>query len=166
MRNVVIVQAQVGSTQMPRKVLLRLGNRTVLGRIVERLRFCAKVDEVVVATTNHADDDAIASECRRLNVRVVRGSEHDVLARYHHAATITRATNVIRVKSDSPLMDPQLIDRLITHYQECTRRGQDIDCVSNTRPRTFPHGLEVEMFSMRALAIAYRKRPIPMSVSR
>lgn len=157
MKTVIVVQAQVGSTRLPRKVLLRLGTQTVLGRVVDRVRHCKKVDEVVVATTNEDADDAIVDECRRCRVRVIRGSEHDLLARYHQAATVSRATAVIRITADCPLIDPVLIDQLVEHYQTRKVDGRPVDYFSNTQPRTYPHGLDMEMFSMRALQTAYRQ---------
>ncbi|TWU15123.1 cytidylyltransferase domain-containing protein [Allorhodopirellula heiligendammensis] len=155
MKTVVIIQARVGSTRLPRKVLLRLGNETVLSRIVARMRHCERVDEVVVATTTGDADDAIVDECRRCKVRVIRGSEHDVLARYHQAALVSRATEIIRITADCPLIDPLLVDELVLRYQERQNSGCPVDYISNTQPRTYPHGLDMEMFSMRALQIAH-----------
>ncbi|WP_186775018.1 cytidylyltransferase domain-containing protein [Allorhodopirellula solitaria] len=157
MKTVVIIQARVGSTRLPRKVLLRLGDQTVLGRIVDRMRACKRVDEVVVATTHESADDAIIEECQRCRVRVVRGSEHDVLARYHHAALVSRATDVIRITADCPLIDPQLADQLIAQYRVHRNNVPPVDYISNTRPRSYPHGLDMEMFSMEALEVAHRE---------
>ncbi len=157
MKTVVIIQARVGSTRLPRKVLLRLGSQTVLSRIVDRVRRSTRVDDVVVATTHEAADDAIVEECRRCNVRVVRGSEHDVLARFHQAAIVARATEIIRVTADCPLIDPLLIDQVILQYQMRKNTGNAVECVSNTRPRTYPQGLDLEMFSMRALQLAHQE---------
>lgn len=157
MKTVVVIQARVGSTRLPRKVLLRLGSQTVLGRIVDRVRHCKRVDEVVVATTNEDADDAIVDECRRCRVRVIRGSEHDVLARYYQAATVSRATDVIRITADCPLIDPILIDQLVDLYAARKAAGVPVDYFSNTQPRTYPHGLDMEMFSIRALQTAYRQ---------
>ncbi len=157
MKTVVIVQARVGSTRLPRKVLLQLGGQTVLRRVVQRLQRCREIEEVVIATSSHSADDAIVDEGQRCGARVVRGSESDVLARYHHAAKVSGATEIVRVTSDCPLIDPFLIDRLVVQYRQRLALGDTLDYFANTHPRTFPRGLDAELFTMEALDIAHRE---------
>ncbi|MEZ6086944.1 MAG: glycosyltransferase family protein [Pirellulaceae bacterium] len=153
-KTVVIIQARVGSTRLPRKVLLSLGGQTVLSRVIDRVRRCRLVDQIVVATTDQAEDDVIVEEVTRCGTVVTRGSQDDVLSRYCLAATETQAHRIIRITSDCPLVDPDLIDLLITRFDERSREGRPVDYLSNTHPRTFPHGLDAEMFTIDALRIA------------
>lgn len=157
MKTVVIVQARVGSTRLPHKVLMTLGGQTVLGRVLSRLRWCHLVNEVVVATTDQPADDAIVDEAKRCGVRSVRGSEQDVLSRYHLAADATNATTIIRITSDCPLVDPALIDRMIARFHQKQSLRRPVDYLSNTHPRTFAHGLDVEIFHRDGLEIANRE---------
>src|SRR5579864_3423769 len=100
MRTVAIVQARMGSTRLPGKVLMDLCGVSVLGRVVRRLRRAALLDEIVVATTGQPDEDAIVRECKRLQVAYFRGSETDVLDRYYRAARQFRAEVVMRITAD------------------------------------------------------------------
>lgn len=101
----------MGSARLPGKVLLDLSGRSVLARVVERLRRARAIDEVLVATTDSQRDDLIVEQCRRLRVGVFRGQEDDVLDRYHRAAQSVAADVVVRITSDCPLIDPEVSDR-------------------------------------------------------
>ncbi|MEX1027535.1 MAG: glycosyltransferase family protein [Candidatus Paceibacterota bacterium] len=157
MKTTVIIQARVGSTRLPRKVLLDLGGQSVLSRVIERMQHCRHVDQVVVATTDHALDDAIVEEAHRCQTTVVRGSEADVLDRYYQAAVHVGATDVIRITADCPLIDPILIDRLIQQFHGRRAAGTPLDYLSNVHPRTFPRGLDAELFTTDALRTAHRE---------
>jgi spore coat polysaccharide biosynthesis protein SpsF len=150
-RIVAIIQARMGSTRLPGKVLMNLGGETVLARVVRRLRRATRVDEIVVATTNSFADDAIVQECQRLKVSSFRGSENDVLDRYYQAARMGAAGTVVRITSDCPVIDADLVDETIRVFQE--RQG---DYASNSFPRTYPRGLDTEVFTMAALEQAWR----------
>jgi spore coat polysaccharide biosynthesis protein SpsF len=150
MNTVIIVQARMNSTRLPGKVLLPLGGEPMLARLVERLKRVRRADQIVIATTIHAADDALVALCDQLGVACHRGSELDVLSRYAEAARAHRADVVVRITSDCPLIDPALIDDVIARYQ----RG-DVECVSNMLPPTWPFGMAVEVFSARALAEAH-----------
>ncbi len=117
-RTVAIVQARMGSTRLPGKVLMTLGGRSMLTYLVDRLHQTQCLDQVVVATTVHPRDDIIVEECRRHHIYCFRGSEHDVLSRYLEAATITDADIVVRVTADNPFTDPESIDRVVNHIVE------------------------------------------------
>ncbi len=149
---VAIVQARMGSTRLPGKVLMDLGGETVLGRVVHRLRRATLVDEIVVATTNSAADDAITRECEWLDVVSFRGSENDVLDRYYQAAHACAAEVIVRVTSDCPVIDPELVDETIRVFHD-----RDGDYASNVFPRTYPRGLDTEVFSASALQRAWRE---------
>jgi spore coat polysaccharide biosynthesis protein SpsF len=148
---VAIIQARMGSTRLPGKVLMDLGGETVLARVVGRLQRARLVNKIVVATTDSAADDAIVQECHRLQVSSFRGSEIDVLDRYYQAARVCAASTVVRITSDCPVIDPQLVDETIRAFQQ--RHG---DYASNAFPRTYPRGLDTEIFTMAALERAWR----------
>src|SRR5271157_1204223 len=107
MRVVAIIQARMGSTRLPGKVLKDLGGETVLARVVKRTRRATLLDEVVVATSVLSQDDPIAEECETLQVACFRGDELDVLDRYYRAAQKFAAETIVRITSDCPLIDPE-----------------------------------------------------------
>jgi len=147
---VVIIQARMGSTRLPGKVLMDIGGRTMLARTVRRAGWATLVDEAVVATTTATGDDAILDECARLGVAVFRGSEDDVLDRYYGAAQEHQAEAVVRVTSDCPFIDPGLIDRAARAFLE-----ERPDYASNTLERTYPRGLDTEILTKEALERAW-----------
>ena len=148
MKTVMIVQARMGSSRLPGKVMKLVLGKPLLQHMVERLSKSVLADDVVVATTTSDADKPIISLCRALSVRFFRGPEEDVLTRYFDAASTAKADNIVRVTADCPLIDPRVIDRVISHYTE----NQDkYDYVSNCLKRTFPRGMDCEIFPMRVL---------------
>lgn len=156
MRVVAIIQARMGSTRLPGKVLRDLEGETVLARVVNRLRRARLIDEVLVATTDRAADDAIVTECRRLLVLVSRGDQDDVLDRYFRAAQLAKAEVVVRITSDCPLIDPGITDKTIAAFL-ATRP----DYASNAMVRTYPRGLDTELMSFAALGRAWQEAQKP-----
>ena len=152
MNVVAIIQARMGSTRLPGKVLLDLGGDTVLARVVRRVRRSKLVGNVIVATTNNAQDAAIVAECRRLDVRCFRGEELDVLDRYHRAAEVVNADAIVRITSDCPLIEPEVSDKVIQVFMD-----RNADYASNTLTRTYPRGLDTEIVTSAALARAWRE---------
>ena len=151
---VAIIQARMGSTRLPGKVLLDLAGAPVLARVVNRCRRAATLNDVVVATTTLAADDPIVALCRANNWPSFRGQEDDVLDRYYQAARQSRAEVVVRITSDCPLIDPEIIDLMVKTFLE----PGALDYAGNSLPpRTFPRGLDVEVFSFEALARAWRE---------
>ncbi|HYN66592.1 MAG TPA: glycosyltransferase family protein [Ornithinibacter sp.] len=146
-RVLVVVQARMGSTRLPGKVLEDLGGMTVLEWVLRGCRAAALADEVVVATSTDPRDDAVEEAARRLGVDVVRGSEDDVLSRFLLALDEHPADAVVRVTADCPFVDPDLIDALIGSW----RGVQRLDYVSTVLVRTLPHGLDVELVTATAL---------------
>lgn len=153
MKAVAIIQARMGSTRLPGKVLKDLAGETVLARVVNRTRRATLLDEVIVATSVLSADDAIVRECDRLGVTWFRGDEADVLDRYHRAAVKHSADLVVRVTSDCPLIDPNLIDE---HLSRLRSRWAEVDFVTNMVKQTYPLGLAVE--AMPADVLARMKR--------
>lgn len=158
MKTVAIIQARMGSTRLPGKVLLDLAGETMLARVVGRVRRARRVDDVLVATTTEAPDDAIEALCDERGWRCFRGSEHDVLERYYQAASGLGAEIIVRITSDCPLIDPAVIDTAIGR-----RELQQADYCSNVVRRTYPRGLDVEAFTFVALEAAWRDDDQPES---
>ncbi|WP_414733591.1 cytidylyltransferase domain-containing protein [Acetobacterium carbinolicum] len=148
MKVICIVQARVGSSRLPGKVLKVICGKTVLQHVAERLRRVKNIDELIIATTELDADDQIIDECLKLNIKYFRGSEKNVLSRYYLAAKENQADIVVRVTSDCPLIDPKTVEKII----DCYLTNHNIyDYVSNTIDRTFPRGLDAEVFSFASL---------------
>ncbi|CCB86596.1 cytidylyltransferase domain-containing protein [Parachlamydia acanthamoebae] len=148
MRIVIIVQARMGSTRLPGKVLKPVLGRPLLGYLIERLKAVANADGLLIATTTHPLDQAIVDYCQKENVQVVRGSEENVLSRYVEAGKFTHADAVVRITADCPIIDPKIIDQQITFYRD---HAHEYDYITNALKRTFPYGMEVEVFSFKEL---------------
>jgi len=140
----------MGSTRLPGKVLMDIGGRTTLTRVVRRLSRATLINEVIVATSDVPADDPIVRECERLDIPCFRGSESDVLDRYYWTAKNFDADAVVRITSDCPLIDPQLVDETIQAFA-----AEEADYASNVIPRTYPRGLDTEVFTTEALAWAW-----------
>jgi spore coat polysaccharide biosynthesis protein SpsF len=145
-----IVQARVGSTRFPGKVLYRVQDKPLLEYLLERLAACKSIDEVCLATSEGDSDDPVAEFARGLGIACVRGPLDDVAGRFIAAASERRYDAAVRVCGDSPLMDPALVDRAVALFAE-----GDTDLVTNVHPRSFPRGESVEVFSAVSLRRAY-----------
>ena len=154
MKTVAIIQARLGSSRLPGKVLMDLVGETVLERVVGRARRFALVDELIVATSTLPSDDAIVKECARIGVSVFRGSESDVLDRFVGAAAETDADVCVRLTADCPLLDPGVSDSIISVFMDADGGA---DYASNKIPQAFPRGLDTEVFSCDALERAARE---------
>ena len=122
----VILQARTGSSRLPGKVLADLAGRPMLAFLVERLKRCASVDRCILATTELAEDDALAGLGESLGLTVVRGSRKDVLSRFALAVEYTTANTLVRITADCPFLDPDLLEEMIHEFHE-----QDVDYFSN-----------------------------------
>lgn len=152
MRVVAVIQARMGSSRLPGKVLMDIAGRSMLARVVERVQRAPGIHEVVVATTVAPADDAVAAEAGRLGVTCFRGSEQDVLDRYYQCAQAHAAQVIVRVTADCPLLDPEVTGHVVAAFLE-----HRPDYASNTLERTYPRGLDTEVFSMDALTRAWRE---------
>lgn len=159
-RCVAIIQARMGSTRLPGKVLADVNGRPLLARMLDRLSRSARVNEVAVATTVLPEDVAVAELCAARGVRCVRGDPADVLDRYHQAAQETRAELIVRLTGDCPLIDPQLVDLCVRAYLEAE---PPVDLVVNRLPweRSYPIGLDTEVFGLAALEAAWAEAREP-----
>ena len=154
MKTVCIIQARMGSTRLPGKVMLDLCGKTVLEHVIQRVKRVKNIDEIVIATTIGKKDDVIVEEALKCGVKVFRGSEEDVLSRYYYAAKENEADEVVRITSDCPLIDPEITSGIIDFY---FKNKNSFDYVSNTLERTFPRGLDTEVFSFKVLEKAFNE---------
>lgn len=153
-RTVAVIQARCGSSRLPFKVLSDLAGEPMLGRVVERVRAARLVDEVVVATSDSSTDDPLEALAIDRKWTLVRGSLNDVLSRFQLAAERTQADVVVRITADCPFIDPEIIDRVVAAFHAAI---PSVDYASNVWPvRTFPRGLDTEVFSRRALESSAR----------
>ena len=144
----IILQARNKSTRLPFKVTKDLGGRPLLLFLIERLKRAKTVDDIIIATTEDISDDSIVDLARDSGLIFVRGSANNVLSRYVQASNKTKANTLIRITGDSPFVDPLLIDSAVTLFLE-----NNFDYISNTNPPTYPDGLDIEVFSRKALML-------------
>ncbi len=152
-----IIQARVSSTRFPKKILQNLDKENkVLEYVISQVKNSKKVDQIIIATTSLKDDDVVVDISEKNGCEVFRGSEDDVLDRYFQCARKFELDVIVRVTSDCPLIDPQVIDQIIGEYE-----SGSFDYVTNTFPRTFPKGLDVEVFSRETLDKMWKNAELP-----
>jgi len=154
-----IIQARMGSTRLPNKVLMEVNGRPLLSYMIERVKAAETIDEVVIATSSGKSDDPIAIFCQSNKIICLRGSLEDVLDRYYQTAVKTKCTTVVRLTGDCPLIDPKVIDTVVKKYET-----GNYDYVANTAPPeniTFPEGMDVEVFSFKVLKKAWEEAKKP-----
>jgi spore coat polysaccharide biosynthesis protein SpsF len=150
----VIIQARMGSTRLPGKVLKDLKGKPIIWHVIERVKQSKLIDDVIIATTTSKQDNQIVEFCVDNNIKYYRGSEENVLERYYETAKHFDSDIVLRVTSDCPLIDPKVIDDILefylkNNYDLVTNAGMDL------ANRTFPRGLDIEIFSIEILEKAY-----------
>ena len=159
MRVVAIIQARMGSTRLPGKVLKDLAGEPMLTRVVHRTCRAKTLDKVVVATTTQPTDDVIVQLCETQGWDYFRGSEEDVLDRYYRAALAYAAEVVVRITSDCPLIEPEVVDEVVQAFLE---RQPHVDYACMHVPqRTFPHGLDLQVMRFDVLERAWREAQNP-----
>jgi spore coat polysaccharide biosynthesis protein SpsF (cytidylyltransferase family) len=141
MRVVALVQARVGSSRLPEKVLADLAGIPMLSQVVRRLKLARRLDDIVVATSDSPGDDRVVEVAQTEDVGWYRGDEQDVLRRMLGAARESRAEVIVRVTGDCPLLDPWVLDAVV---DELLSGGEPCDYASNVLRRTFPRGLDSE----------------------
>lgn len=150
MKTVAIVQARMGSTRFPGKVMKPVLGIPLIELLLGRLGKAAEVDHIVVATSDDPRNESLVRHVRSLDYEVYRGSEQDVLDRYYQAAIHARADIVVRITGDCPLVDPQLVDGAVAAF-----KAAGVDYACNCDPPTYPDGLDIEVFSFDALKRAW-----------
>ena len=154
LRTVCIIQARMGSTRLPGKVLLPLVGRAVLALVLERLSMCRSLSKIVVATSDDPSDDVLVQWCLDQDILVFRGSLNDVLDRYYQCALSHQAEAVVRITADCPALDPTIVDEVVQGFQA---GAYDLFYLGGE----FPDGLDCAVFSFSALQRAWRDAKLP-----
>jgi len=149
---VAVIQARMGSSRLPNKTLVNLAGKPLLGHVIERLQWCKRIDDIIVATTINSQDNAIFEYCRNFYIKTFRGNETNVLDRYYCTAFENDLSIIVRITADDPIKEPIVIDRAIEELLK-----ESFDYVSNTLNPTFPEGLDVEVFTFEALEKAWQE---------
>ncbi|WP_066051377.1 cytidylyltransferase domain-containing protein [Robertmurraya korlensis] len=157
MKVVAIIQARMGSTRLPGKVLKKVRNKSLLEYQLERVKKATLLHDIVIATTINKRDEEIVNFCKARSIPYYRGSEEDVLTRYYEAARMCNADVIVRLTSDCPLVDPSIIDRNVAEFLS----DPSLDYVSNTIERTYPRGMDIEVFSISTLERLRREATSP-----
>ena len=144
MNVIAIIQARMGASRLPGKVMLNLCHQPVLWHVYQRVKQSKKVDLTAIATTTKVDDDKIYEFCQQNNLPCTRGSQEDVLERYYQSAKFFNADIVVRITADCPMIDPLIIDKVVNMHVE-----GDYEVTGLTGE--FPDGLDVEVFNFEAL---------------
>jgi spore coat polysaccharide biosynthesis protein SpsF (cytidylyltransferase family) len=152
-----IIQARMGSSRLPGKVLMKSDNgKPLLYYVINQLQYCTKVKNLVIATTTNQEDDEIEKFANNNSVNIFRGKEKDVLDRYFQCAKKYSFSTIVRITADCPLIDPQIVDRIIDKFF-----SGNYDYATNTLVCTFPIGTDVEVFSFSALERAWKSAQLP-----
>lgn len=159
-RVVLIIQARMGSTRLPGKSLMDLAGAPLVGRILERVKRCTRVDEIVLAVPDTATDRPLAELGRRYGVTVFAGSENDLLERYYQAAVAAHADLVVRLPADNATPEPAEIDRIIEHHLSLGRPGFSSN-LSVIGDSGYPDGIGAEVFDFSLLAEAHARQTDP-----
>ncbi len=150
-----MIQARMGSSRLPGKVMKEVVGKPLLEHIINRLSFCKYVDKIIVITSNESENEPIVNLCERLNIDCFSGDENDVLDRYYKAAVkfnLNEQDSIVRITADCPLIDPIIVDEVIEKHLE-----NDYDYTTNTLIRTFPDGLDCEVFKLSILNEMWNK---------
>jgi glutamate-1-semialdehyde 2,1-aminomutase len=151
-KTVAIVQARMGATRFPNKVMREICGTPMIGLLLQRVAQAKSIDQIVVATSVDPRNEPLAAYVRARGFEVYQGSENDVLDRYYQAARLVGADVVVRITGDCPLIDPAVIDEVVARF-----RDSGADYASNVAPPTFPDGLDTEVFRFQALATAHER---------
>ena len=152
MNNAIIIQARMGSSRLPKKVMKKIKNNTIIELLLRRLSFVKSAKDIIVAIPKNKDNLKLVNHVNSLGFKTFLGSEKNVLARYYHCAKKYNISNIIRITADCPLSDPKLIDKLIKKFHSL-----NVDYLSNTMPPSFPDGFDVEIFTFDALEKSFKE---------
>jgi glutamate-1-semialdehyde-2,1-aminomutase len=157
MKIVAIIQARMGSTRLPGKVLMEICGKPLLWHVVNCVSYSKYISQIVIATSTNPKDDEIEKFAKKYKLKVFRGSENDCLDRYYKAAKKYKADVIVRITADCPLICPEIIDRVIAEFKK-----NNSDYISNSIIRTFPDGVDVEVFSFKTLKKAWEEAKDPV----
>lgn len=143
---VVSIEARMSSSRLPGKMLMNIGNKTVIQHLIDRLRLCEKVEDIIIATTENPNDDLLVEWAKNYNVNYFRGSEEDVLQRLIDAHEIMNTDIIVEITGDCPFTDPEIVDLAVETY-----KVNDCDYLTNCEVSSVPPGLYVQVFSLNSL---------------
>ena len=152
----IVVEARLGSTRLPNKILYKIKKYSFLEYLIKRLKLVKNAKEIIIATTNNEDNDEIIKIAKRNRVKCFKGLEKNVIQRVIKAGKKFLCKNIVRITSDCPIIDPQIIDLAIESYE-----NNKCDYLSNTIVRSYPDGMDVEVFSLKALTKSYKYAKSP-----
>ncbi len=152
MKIVTVIQARMSSTRLPGKIMLPILGKPLLLRMIERVRQAKQTGQLIIATSINKDDDEVEEFCTTNNLACYRGHLTDLLDRHYQVAKKHLADAVVKIPSDCPLVDPQIIDKVIQHYV----KSEELDFVSNLHPASYPDGNDVEIMSFDSLECAWK----------
>ena len=150
MNIIALVQARLGSTRLPGKVLKKIVDRTVIDLLLTRLSESKTISQIVVATSTNIKDKDLKDQVKALGYEYFQGSENDVLKRFYDAASQYKADVIVRITGDCPLVDAKLVDTCVNNFL-----SSKVDYYSNTLPVSYPDGLDVEVMSFLSLERAH-----------
>ena len=158
-----ILQARMSSTRLPGKVMMKIDNEnTMLDCVINQLKNSKQTKNLVIATTEQKEDDVIVELVKRREIKYFRGSKKDVLDRYYQCAKKFDFSEIIRITSDNPLIDYEIVDTVVEHF-----KSNNYDCITIDRPQistfhqTYPWGYNVEVFTFSALENAWKNAKLP-----
>ena len=152
MRVVAIVQARMGSTRLPGKIMEKINGVSLISLLLSRLNECKTIDEIIVATSSNKENNILVDHVHEIGFKCLQGSEEDVLSRYVSAGEQLKADIIVRITGDCPLVDPGIVDKAVLEFQ-----NNNVDYLSNTNPPSYPDGLDVEVFYMKLLQKVQKK---------
>lgn len=154
----IIIQARMGSSRLPNKVLLSHKNLSILDILINRLKNARFINKIVIATTKKKKDVKIVNYCKRNNIKYFRGSEFDVLSRYYYAAKKYKIENIIRITSDCPLIDYRILNSMVNYFKK-----NKVDYLANTypMPTNYPDGMDIEIFNFKTLEKTFYNAKLP-----
>ena len=154
----IIIQARMGSARLKGKVLKKYKNYTPLKILIERLKKCKKISNIIICTTKLVEDDRIVDFCKKEKIKFFRGSKNDVLSRYYYCAKKFKSSEIIRITSDCPLIDYRIINNMLKLYQTLK-----VDYYANTYPlpTTYPDGMDIEIFNFSTLEKTFYYAALP-----
>ena len=149
MKIICVIQARINSKRLKGKVLLKIKNKPVLNHIIDRITYCKFIEKTIVATTYKKEDLKIVNLCKKLSIPYYRGRVNDVLSRYYYLGKKYKADGVLRITADCPLIDPEIIDKIIIQFKK--NKYDSFGLIGN-----FPDGLDCTVYSQKALEYAYK----------
>ncbi|TKJ17321.1 acylneuraminate cytidylyltransferase [Candidatus Woesearchaeota archaeon B3_Woes] len=152
MKIVAIIQARMGSSRLPGKMMKLINNKPIIWHVINNVKTVKSINSIVIATSTEKNNDILIEEVKKYGVDVFVGSENDVLDRYYQAAKTFKADVIVRITADCPLIDSEVVERVIEVFKE-----NKCDYASNTLPPSYPDGLDVEVFSFDTLEKTWKE---------